>query len=114
MIRRKDEMRLQVRDNIRGGSGRIENLHIFEPEELEGKCTLCSVFELDPGDSIGGHAHEADGEIYYVLRGELVVTEDGTEHVLYAGDASYTCGGSSHAIENRSGEKASFMAIILP
>jgi mannose-6-phosphate isomerase-like protein (cupin superfamily) len=114
MIVHKEDMRPQVWVNIHGGAGNIDVQHIFEAEDMAGKCTLCAKSVFHPGDSIGQHVHETNGEIYYVLEGELVVTEDGVEHVLRPGDAAFTANGASHRVENRTQQTASMLAIIMP
>ncbi len=113
MVIRKEKQRLQVRDNVRGGSGRLENRHIIEPDAMFGSATLFTEFFFDPGDSIGVHAHDSDAEVYYMLEGQLTLIEDGTETLLEAGDASYAHSGTSHAIENRSDKPAKMLAVIL-
>ncbi|MDD4715828.1 MAG: cupin domain-containing protein [Oscillospiraceae bacterium] len=112
MIIRKEDMNLRVRDNIKGGKGTIEDLKILEPEMLSGRCSLCSKFFIDPGDSLGEHTHQKDAELYYVLEGELTVVEDGAAHLLKPGDAAFATGGVSHWVENRSGEQAVMLGII--
>jgi quercetin dioxygenase-like cupin family protein len=113
MVIRKADQRLQVRDNVRGGNGTLENRHIVEPDAMFGSATLFSEFFFDPGDSIGSHPHDNDAEVYYMLEGELVLIEDGVETVLKEGDASYAHSGVSHAIENRSDKPAKMLAVIL-
>lgn len=114
MIRRNKDMQVQVRENIRGGSGTLENTHLFSTEEMLNKCNLCTVFTFDPGDSIGPHPHDPDAEIYYILSGELCVTDEGVEHTLYPGDAMFTSKGEVHSVANKSDKQATMMAIILP
>lgn len=114
MIVRKTEQRVQVRDNLRGGNGRLENRHILEPDSMLGKCTLFTEFFFDPGDSIGPHPHGPDAEIYYILEGELAVTTDGATSLLQPGDAAFVGNGSIHSVENRSSAPARMLAVILP
>ena len=57
MVIRKENQRLQVRDNVRGGNGTLENRHIIEPDAMFGSATLFTEFFFDPGDSIGAHPH---------------------------------------------------------
>lgn len=114
MIVRKESQRMQVRDHIRGGSGTLENRHILEPDAMLGKCTLFTEFFFDPGDSIGLHPHGPDAEIYYVLEGELTVTEDGNESILHPGDAAFAANGIIHSVENRGDRPARMLAVILP
>ena len=114
MIVHKESMRPDVWVKIHGGAGNIDVQHIFETEQMAGKCTLCSKCVFHPGDAIGHHVHETNGEIYYVLDGELVVTEGGIEHVLRAGDAAFTANGASHQVENRTDRTATMLAVIIP
>ena len=113
MVIRKEAQRLQVRDNVRGGKGTLENRHIIEPDAMFGSATLFTEFFFDPGDSIGVHAHDNDAEVYYMLEGTLTLVEDGVETELKAGDASYAHSGTSHAIENRLDKPAKMLAVIL-
>ncbi len=115
MIKWKKDMRAEVRHQVRDGAGYLELHHVFEPEELENKATMFATFTFDPGDSIGPHPHPNDGEVYYILEGELTVTENGgMPVVLRAGDAAYLPQGESHMVENRSHKPAVMLAIILP
>ena len=113
MVIKKETQRIQVRDNIRGGPGRLENRHILEKEQMFGAATLLTEFYFDPGDGIGPHVHQDDPELYYILEGELTLCEDGKETVLTPGDASYAYGGVSHSIQNRSDRPARMLALIL-
>lgn len=113
MVIRKEDMRLQVRDNVRGGPGRLENRHILEKEAMFGSATLLTEFFFDPGDGIGPHVHDGDAEVYYMLEGELVLNEDGRETVLRPGDASYAHSGVSHSIVNKTDRPARMLALIL-
>lgn len=113
MVVYKADQRLQVRDNVRGGHGRLENRHILEASELFGSASLLTEFFFDPGDSIGPHVHDGDAEVYYMLEGELTLVEDGQNFVLRPGDASYAHSGVSHSIENRSDKPARMLALIL-
>jgi mannose-6-phosphate isomerase-like protein (cupin superfamily) len=55
---------------------------------------------VPPGSSIGVHAHLGNDEIYLIVSGEAVLTLDGREHVVAAGDVTITPSGSSHGLRN--------------
>ena len=114
MIVHKETMRPQAWTNIHDGTGKIDVLHVFEADEMAGKCTLCAKCVFHPGASIGPHIHETNAEIYYVLEGELVVTENGIEHILHPGDGAFTTNGASHQVENRTQQPAVMLAVIMP
>lgn len=73
MIRRSDEFRLERRP-IANGIGDLTFHHKFTPEEMFGKCRLCSEITLAPGDTIGEHAHTGEFEFFYLLRGNWSVS----------------------------------------
>ena len=98
---------------MREGSGRVEILHIFKKEELKGKVRLFARLRLEKGCSIGYHNHEDEEEVFYVTQGKGTVTEDGEEHVVEAGDAILTGGGSGHSVRNESDQPLDLIAVIL-
>lgn len=112
MIRRKDDVRQEKRP-IAGGNGEIGFRHRLEKDEMFGKCRLCAELTLEPGNSIGLHAHENEAEIFYLLEGELVsVGGDGAEEPFRQGDVMSTGGGGKHSLRNDSGKPATMLAVI--
>ncbi len=113
MIKRRASMETEIRKRMREGSGEVEIRHIFKKEELKGKARLVARITLKQGCSIGSHVHGQEEEIFYVLKGEGVATENGETFVLKEGDAMVTGGGSSHSIENQSENPLELFAVIL-
>jgi uncharacterized cupin superfamily protein len=69
---------------------------------------------LEPGSaSSQRHWHENEDEMVYVLKGEVVLVEDGGETVLRPGDAATFKAGvpDGHHLVNRSAEDALFLEI---
>jgi len=106
-------MEKEARERMRGGSGSVEFLHIFRKEELKGKVRLLARLRLRTGCSIGYHAHEGEEEVFYILSGTGIVTEQGVTSTVGPGDAVLTRGGESHSIENQGAEPLEFIATIL-
>lgn len=113
MIKRADEMMMEVREQMRGGKGNIQFIHLYKQDELKGKARLCAKVVINPGCSIGIHEHVKEEEIYYILKGKGVVEENGTKYEVNAGDSVLTRDGGSHSIENTGGEPLEMMAVIL-
>jgi mannose-6-phosphate isomerase-like protein (cupin superfamily) len=113
MIRRTADMEKEVRERMRGGTGSVEFLHIFRKQELKGKVRLMARLRLAPGSSIGYHMHEGEEEVFYILSGTGVVTEQGAASTVGPGDAVLTSGGEGHSIENKGVEPLEFIATIL-
>ncbi len=69
-------------------------------------------FTLEPGGRIPAHRHDTIEHEQVVLSGEMVLTLDGEEHVVRAGDAVFIPAGVAHAYENRKSEPVRFLCII--
>ena len=67
---------------------------------------------LEPGCSIGYHAHETSSEIIYVLSGTGVVKVEDGEEPVKAGQCHYCPKGRSHSLINNSGGLLEFFAVV--
>lgn len=114
MIKSKDEMRRASVVGLRGGVGELYQCHVLEKDETGGRMDMCCVFTIMPGRTIGIHTHDTNSEVYYMLKGEIVVNQDGVEHTVKEGGVVFTADGASHSVENRTDEPAEMLAIILP
>ena len=81
--------------------------------EMYDHARLFSIVTLKPGCSIGYHIHEQETEYYYILSGEAVVSDNGTEVTMLPGDLMSTGNGDGHSIENRSDKDMAFLALIV-
>ncbi|HEY3382848.1 MAG TPA: cupin domain-containing protein [Vicinamibacterales bacterium] len=113
MIKRQQDMRIEMRDQIRGGDGTIRCINLLEKSECFGKVNLCALLNLEKGQSIGVHAHGPDAEIYYLLSGRLTATDNGVDTCLEAGDAMLTGNGETHSVRNDGDQLAVLMAVVL-
>ncbi len=114
MIKKRCEMREEIRSNLRGGKGDLKCVNVFEKDETSSRVNMFAEMTLLPGESIGEHQHAPEGEIYVIKSGCAVVMDNGTQHELFPGDAMWTTDGDSHSIENRGTEPLVIYAIILP
>ncbi|MGM9649579.1 MAG: cupin domain-containing protein [Butyricicoccaceae bacterium] len=113
MIRRANEQRVEKKEHLRGGEGYVTLQHLLEPGESCGKCKMIARITIEPGNTIGDHAHNPDAELCYLLEGELTITDGGEEHVMYPGDA-WICGeGNRHCTMNKSEAPAVFLGIVI-
>lgn len=113
MIRKAADFTTEYRENMRGGNGTVELTSFATPEELNNKGRLFASITLKPGCSIGYHVHEADSELFYLMKGEVLYNDNGTECTLTAGDVMICPAGTGHAIANNSQEDAEFIAVIV-
>ena len=113
MITRTQEMPAESRANMRGGTGTVKLEHWFKPEAFGAKVRLCTRMTLEPGASIGAHAHETEDEIYLVLAGTGRIFENGEWAPIRTGDAILTGKGGSHSVENTGSEPLVIAAVII-
>jgi len=84
-----------------GGEGTIRLNPLFQ--HVSKLSVNISVLELEPGVSEGNHTHEDDDaleEIYYFTEGQGVVSVDGRDVPVAAGEAVLAPAGTEHGIRN--------------
>jgi mannose-6-phosphate isomerase-like protein (cupin superfamily) len=113
MIKRPQELTVNRVNKLRDGRGTTTMYHLIEGNELKGKAKLISRLVLDPGASIGLHEHINDFEVYYILKGEGRVLDDGFMQPIGSGDVVYTADGQSHYLENTGDGELELLAIVI-
>ena len=96
-----------------GGNGNVQMKVLATADEMYKGARLFNHVTLQPGCSLGFHHHEHETEFYYIIKGEGVFNDNGTEVVLKAGDRGATGYGEGHSIENRSDEPMEMIALIV-
>lgn len=81
------------------GEGWGDAFYVPIPDD-KGAFTMSARIELDPGSSIGYHQHADNEEVYFILSGEGLYTEEGEELRVSAGDVLLCRMGRSHGIRN--------------
>lgn len=112
MIRRAGEMKTEVREKMRGGSGSVTVHHYFEKPEFAASVRLCARLVLPAGAGIGMHQHAGEDEVYIITRGSGVLDDGKDKKRVSAGDAVLTGRGESHAIHNDGREPMELVAVI--
>lgn len=113
MLIKNNEMRMEKRENMRGGKGAPTLRFPCGDGDLPDSCRLIAEITLPPGASIGRHAHTDDTELYYMLSGEAKADDNGMDVMLKAGDSMITGNGAYHSVENISASDCVFLAIIV-
>ncbi|MEU9078783.1 cupin domain-containing protein [Kitasatospora sp. NPDC004745] len=91
-----------------GGEGVCRWKMLMNGMHLEGEWNCVEYVVIEPGGSVGEHVHLRTEEIYYIVSGRAVVTMDGVEIEVAAGDLVTTPIGSAHSIANRGTEDMHF------
>ena len=113
MIKKAAEFKTEYRENMRGGNGTVELTNFATPAQLNEKGRLFGTIVLKPGCSIGYHVHEADNELFYVMKGEALYNDNGTEYTVSAGDVMLCPAGTGHAVSNNGEEDVELCAVIV-
>ncbi len=113
MIRHATESKVEVRENMRGGTGAVTLRHYFAPNDFRAPVRLCARLILPPGAGIGQHQHEKEDELFIVCRGSGLLHDGKQEIRISAGDAILTGNGEWHAIRNDGTEELVMEAIII-
>jgi quercetin dioxygenase-like cupin family protein len=114
MIRRKGEYQVDIREEMRGGDGKVKIEHLWdEKNELKGPARLMAKITLEPGCGIGFHNHDNEEEIFYIIKGTIEADDNGEKVILNAGDTILTGNGAGHAVKCVSDEAAEMTAVIL-
>lgn len=102
-LRKKSDMPANDLDRCHDGCGAIHWTGVLDGEAPGGK-RLRFIHDdiLPPGTSIGIHRHTNDQEYYYIVSGRGILTLDGQEYEVVAGDVTAVLPGGSHGLENRS------------
>ncbi len=113
MIIRKENQPCLIKEGVQGGAGQAHFRYFLEEKDAYGSGRLFAVITLRPGESIGPHSHQGEFELYYILKGEAQVSDNGQPFTLYPGDMMQCRDGDSHSVENRGQEDLEFLAVIL-
>ncbi|MDR7867042.1 MAG: cupin domain-containing protein [Sporomusaceae bacterium] len=113
MIKRNGSLPSEVFANRFGGNGEVKFTRIIEKDDFQGKGRLFSITALEPGCSLGLHTHTGEMEVYYILRGQGTVNDNGAETLVGPGDVVLTKDGESHAIANTGDTTLELVALIL-
>ena len=113
MIKNFNDFKTEERVNMRGGDGTVTVTSFLSAEELNNKGRLFGKITLKPGCGIGYHVHEADSELFYILKGTATYDDGGEVKTVTAGEVTLTPAGTGHSIKNAGDEDVELIALIV-
>lgn len=114
MLKKAEELTKEIKEGFRRGKGSVELTYLFKQDETYSKAAkLIAKLTLQPGCSIGLHAHTEDEEIFYILKGNGQINDNGVERKVTVGDTVLTGGGETHSLENVGNKPLEVLATIL-
>ncbi len=113
ILRKRHEMKTEVRENMRGGAGKVTVRHLFVPDEIIAKTRLCAMLTVHVGASIGIHKHENEDELFVILSGSGLLDDGNQKLPITAGDSILTGNGAEHSILNTGDIDMEIVAVIM-
>ena len=96
-----------------GGKGSALMIYHLEDSELPEKCGIFAEIVLEPGATVGYHQHVGDNELYYIIEGKGLYTENGEEYEVDAGTRTMVYDGDFHGLDNTGEEPLKFLAVVI-
>ncbi len=114
VIVREEDMKKVCRSEMRGGKGEVSLGFSLDGEtQIEGSSfNMVATVNLDPGSSIGYHIHENDEEMYQILSGYGLYSDNGRDVEIKRGDVMVCPRGEGHSIANTGKDPLIFIAVI--
>lgn len=112
MIVRREAMRTEIKEQMRGGEGKVHFAY-FVPNDTEKNARMLAELSLEPGASIGYHQHDNETEYFFFIAGTGVAVDNGEEFPVKAGDVMITGNGGAHSVENTGAVPLVFNAIVV-
>lgn len=109
----KNFMRLRTRpmNHCHKGKGTILFRRVWNNQDFQTKWSFVDHTILPPGTSIGLHKHGENEEMYIILRGQGIMTVDGEEREIGAGDMILNGPWGTHGLRNDSQEDLEILVI---
>jgi mannose-6-phosphate isomerase-like protein (cupin superfamily) len=111
MIRRLADLVEEAKINIRGGLGAARGVDLLKSGEMEGIVSLGRI-TLEPGSTIGDHAHPNTEDLYLILDGHGIGILNDERFPVGPGDLFLVKAGGSHGLINNSDRPLTFLGLL--
>ncbi len=102
-------MSLNELTDIHPEAGSVETAELVVEDDV-----LVKLFALGPGGAVDPHVHDDCENVFHLLEGEVVVTQDETEERIAAPAVVHNPRGVEHGARNESDERALLTASLCP
>ncbi len=113
MIRRQSDLVEEAKVNIRDGVGAARGVDFLQRGEMAGVLSMGRT-TLEPGSTIGVHAHPNTEDLYVILEGRGTGILDGEHFPVSTGDLFLVKAGGSHGLINDSDGPLTFLGLLTP
>ena len=111
MIRRQADLVEAAKMNIRDGVGAARGVDFLQHGEMAGVLSMGRT-TLEPGSTIGVHAHPNTEDLYLILEGRGVGVLNGERFPIGPGDLFLVKAGGSHGLINDSEGPLAFIGLL--
>lgn len=111
MIKKLSDLPVETKTAIRGGLGAATDTSLLKLGEMAGVLSLGRI-TLEPGASIGEHAHPNTEDLYLILEGRGTGVLDGARFPVGPGDLFLVKAGGSHGLINDSEAPLTFLGLL--
>ena len=112
MIYKRKGMKTEHRTAVHDGSGEVTLTNLLE-RNVHPNLRLLTYMNVAPGATIGLHHHRLETEYYLLLKGSVMVDDNGSRQTMQAGDLLQTGNGQSHALQNTSDDTAELLVFVV-
>lgn len=113
MIRRQSDLVEEAKVNIRDGVGAARGVDLLKRGEMAGVLSMGRT-TLEPGSTIGEHAHPNTEDLYLILEGRGIGVLDGERFPVGPGDLFLVKAGGRHGLINDSDGPLTFLGLLTP
>jgi len=111
MIRRLADLPVETKVNIRAGLGRGLGVDLLKSGEMADVLSMGRI-TLEPGATIGEHAHPNTEDLYLILEGHGTGVLNGERFPLGPGDLFLVKAGGTHGLINDSAAPLTFLGLL--
>ena len=112
MIKTKEQLKINTESNA-AGDIKLDLSNLADFSGKNSKLRTFALAQLKPGEEVEFHVHNGESESYYILSGQGIYNDNGTESVIFPGTVTFTPSGSGHGIRNTGTQMLEFIALIL-
>ena len=113
MVLKNDKRDFVTEMGAEGGVGKLVLEKITNSAVAPSNVKLYAHAKLEPGATVGYHTHHGESEIYYILSGKGIYSDNGPNREVNVGDVTYTPDGEGHSLENTGNDMLEFIAFIV-
>lgn len=112
MYKKVEQLKTQTKLNS-AGKEKMLKTNLADFDGWNPKVRLYSLVQVKPGEEVEYHMHVGESETFFILSGQGIYNDNGTQLEIAPGMVTFTPSGEGHSIKNTGDDLLSFMALIV-